>query len=663
MNAYVGGVSALGFLGLVLTVLRNPWSSSLSQAVVGPVVFLCIAAVVGENRPLLIARGDQDETISTSAPFILALVAVAGVGVAVLAQAVASVGDDLVNRRPPKKSIFNTAQYTLSVLAARAVFARLSHEPFFGGPISMSTEHLAPLLIGGLAMVAVNRLLVGTVVAIAMRQPLRAILFDAIAFHGITQVVLLSIGGVAAIVADDGVAALSLLAAPVVAVYITAAAAIRHAHQASHDSLTGLGNRDRLYKQLAEGLGSPRGTSGTGLVLLDLDHFKDINDTLGHPVGDQLLRQVADRLTGVSGESIAHRLGGDEFAVIVDGGLEASQSMARLLLAALQEPMRVGEVELLVRASAGVAVSPEHGLDAHTLMKNADIALYQAKLERDGICTYSEEFDVNTLERLQVLADLRSAIDVGQLEVAYQPQVDLNDGRIVGVEALVRWEHPTRGTMAPDTFVPLAENSGLIGEITALVLREALTTLAGWRAVGHDLRIAVNLSARHLSDIALPGQVADALLTSGVPAEALVLEVTETGILSDPARVDVVMAALRSLGVSIAVDDYGTGHASLSYLKRLEVDELKVDKSFVSDMGRDHHDFVIVRSTIALARDLGLRVIAEGIEDAPTAAALREMGCGIGQGYHLGRPMSAPSLLEHLDAQRRIEVLAAGGAI
>ena len=394
-------------------------------------------------------------------------------------------------------------------------------------------------------------------------------------------------------------------------------------------------------------------------MLLDLDHFKDINDTLGHPVGDQLLRQVADRITtAVADASIAHRLGGDEFAVVVDGGLPETQAVARSILASLQAPMRVGEVELLVRASAGVAVAPEHGLDAHTLMKNADIALYQAKLDRDGICSYREEYDVNSLERLQVLADLRSAIDTGQLGVEFQPQVDLLDGRTVGVEALIRWRHPTRGMVPPDTFIPLAENSGLIAEVTALVLREALRALAGWRAAGHDVRMAVNLSARHLSDVALPGHVADALTLFGIAPASLVLEVTETGILSDPARVDVVMSALRDLGVSIAVDDYGTGHASLSYLKRLEVDELKVDKSFVSDMGRDAHDFIIVRSTIALARDLGLRVVAEGIEDAATARALRDLGCEIGQGFHLGRPMPEHLILARLDAERRTVVSA-----
>jgi diguanylate cyclase (GGDEF)-like protein len=528
--------------------------------------------------------------------------------------------------------------------------------------MTVEVHHLGPLLAAGVAMVVVNRLLVAIVVSITTSQPLQTLLREDARFYSLTNVVLLCIGGVAANVAGS-VAVLALLSTPVVAVYLTTAAATRHAHQASHDSLTGLGNRDRLYNELDRAFAAARRTttSGPGLVLLDLDHFKDINDTLGHPLGDKLLRKVAQRLVAALGDDgLTHRLGGDEFAVVVDGELAETQRVAHDLLAALEAPIRIGELELLVRASAGVAVAPEHGTNAETLMKNVDIAMYRAKRERDGVSTYSARFDVNTLDRLQLLADLRGAIDTAQLDVAFQPQVDLIDGRTVGVEALLRWSHPTRGQVAPDSFIPLAENSGLIAELTAYVLDTALGTLAEWRAAGHDLRMAVNLSARHLSDLALPRQITEALTRHGIPPSALVLEVTETGILSDPARADVVIAALRELGVAIAVDDYGTGHASLTYLRRLEIDELKVDKSFVSDMGRDPHDFIIVRSTIALAQDLGLRVVAEGIEDQETAVALRTLGCTVGQGFHLGRPTTPEQILLRLDEERRIATTAAG---
>ena len=665
LGAYVAVVCCVGLAGFVGVVAATSWES-IAHAAVWPIAFLAVAAFVGEVKPLLISRsGESSGTVSTSGAFILALVAVGSVGVAVLVQAVASLGDDLLHRRQAKKSAFNMAQYTLSLLAARAVFSGLAGVPFFGGPMIFEVRHLGPLLAGGIAMVVVNLLLVAIVVAIATSQPLRHILRADGVFFAATQVVLLCIGAVAANVAKDGVGVLALLVAPVVAVYLTTAAGIRNAHQASHDSLTGLNNRDRLHKQLDHAFATAHRTttSGPGLVLLDLDHFKDINDTLGHPVGDTLLQQVAQRLVLALGEDVpASRLGGDEFAVVVDGDLTDTQAVAHALLASLEAPMRVGEVDLLIRASAGVAVAPEHGDNAETLMKNADIAMYQAKLERDGTSTYSPEFDVNTLERLQLLADLRAAIGTAQLHVAYQPQVDLISMRTVGVEALIRWYDPIRGLVPPDSFIPLAENSGLIVELTFYVLDTALGTLAEWRAAGYDLHMAVNLSARHLSDLALPGQVAEALNRHSIPPGALVLEVTETGILSVPARVDTVISALRTLGVAIAVDDYGTGHASLSYLKQLEVDELKVDKSFVSNMGRDTHDFIIVRSTIALARDLGLRVVAEGIEDEETALALRDLGCHIGQGYHLGRPTTADQILLRLrDEQQRATPCHAGG--
>ncbi len=652
LTAYVTGVCLLGALGVVLAVAGTSWPDVIHDVDIWPVAFLVVAAIVGEMRPLTVSRGEQPvETLSTSAPFVLALLAVAGVGPAVAVQALASLGDDLAHRRSPQKSLFNISQYVLAVLAARGVFCLLSREQFFSGPVPVDGAHLMSLIVAGFAMVLVNRGLVAVVAAIVTEQPIGRMIREDVGFYASTQFVLLCIGAVAAAGADKGIGFLVLLVAPVVVVYTTTASAIRHAHQASHDSLTGLWNRDRLTRHLEYQFAAAPG-AGPGLILIDLDHFKDINDTLGHPVGDELLKRVAQRLvSALDDSSSAHRLGGDEFAVLIDGNLAETEALARDLLATLEAPVRVGDVELLVRASAGVAVAPAHGLDAETLMKRADIALYQAKLDRDRMTTYSDDLDVNTVERLQLLADLRGAIDSGQLGVAYQPQVDLLTNRTVGVEALIRWEHPTRGAVPPDRFIPLAENSGLIATLTRYVLHQALRSMAEWRAAGFDVRLAVNLSARHLSDLALAGQVHDTLALYDVPASSLTLEVTETGIMSDPSRADVVIDALRRLGVAIAVDDYGTGHASLSYLKRLEVDELKIDRSFVSDMGDDPSDYIIVRSTIALAHDLGLRVVAEGIEDETTARSLRDLGCGIGQGFWLGVPTSSAQIIARLAAE------------
>ncbi|MDN4473972.1 putative bifunctional diguanylate cyclase/phosphodiesterase [Demequina zhanjiangensis] len=589
-----------------------------------------------------------------STPFVLALIAVGGGGIAILAQAAASVTDDLVNRRDLKKSLFNTAQYVLSVAVASVVYGMIAGVPVLEGHPTVGTSHILPLLVAGMVMVAVNWLLVATVVAVATgRSPLAILGADA-ANILTTNMVLLPIGGIAALVADDGILALALLAPPVIAAHLFAAAAARHAREAMSDSLTGLGNRAQMENvlEMAFERAPGSGAGGPALVLIDLDHFKDFNDTLGHSVGDTILRDVAQRLVAAAPPAEVHRLGGDEFAVVVEGDIRDAQRTANGLLASLDAPVVVEGLELLVRASAGVAVAPAHGDDAETLMKNADIALYHAKRERDRISTFDRKYDVNSVERLQLLADLRAALEDDQLHVVYQPQVDMRSGRTVAVEALVRWNHVGRGPIGPDHFVPLAENSGLILPLTTYVLDQALAQLAQWHADGYDLRMAVNLSARHLSDLSLPQQVSNALDAHAVPPSRLVLEVTETGILSDAVRADVVIRALRAIGVEVAIDDYGTGNASLSYLRRLEIDELKVDRSFVMNIHDDPHDLIIVNSTIELALALGVRVVAEGIEDERTVKVLAGFDSLIGQGYHFSGPVSAAQISERLISER-----------
>ncbi|WP_062137834.1 putative bifunctional diguanylate cyclase/phosphodiesterase [Demequina aestuarii] len=661
---YLAVVSTAGLGSVIAALALSPWAALLTALPLASVAFLAVAAIAGEVKPiLLVLAGSETRSLSTSAPFVLALIAVGGLGLAIVVQVVSSLADDIVNRREFKKSLFNTAQYALSVLAAGVVYGLLTGKATFGVPESVTPGHVGALLVAGVAMVIVNWFLVAAVVALASGQPLTLVLRTDARNSFLTHLVLLSVGGIAADVASDGVGVLALLAAPVVAAHLFATVVARHAYDAAHDSLTGLGNRGQLDSALTRALRASQHTTtqGPGLVLLDLDHFKDFNDTLGHPVGDTILRDVAERLrNAVPDGGSVHRLGGDEFAVVVNGGLADSRRVARDLLAALDAPIRIESLELLVRSSAGVAVAPMHGTDAETLMKNSDIALYHAKLERDRISTYSPEYDVNTVERLQLLADLRSALDSQQLRVVYQPQVDLNSRRTVAVEALVRWDHPTRGTIAPDDFIPLAENSGLIFPVTHFVLDAALAQLAKWREAGHQVRVAVNLSARHLSDVGLAQQIYEALARHQIPPSALVLEITETGILSDTVRADMVIRAVRGIGVEIAIDDYGTGNASLSYLKRLQIDELKVDRSFVSNIGSDHHDLIIVRSTIALALALDLRVVAEGIEDDATAEALAQLGGVIGQGYHLGSPASVDEISQRLDLERRTAPTARG---
>ena len=656
MTAYLTWVGSLGFGSIALVLVFTPWATTVAELLIWPTLFLAVAAIAGEVKPLVVSSRGGVRTLSTSAPFVLALVGVAGVGVAVLVQAIGSLADDIFHHRALKKSLFNTAQYAVSVFTARVVFAWLAGVPLFGGPANVEPRDIAPLLAGGLAMFAANWLLVAGVVSLSTEQSLRSVLREDVRDFLVTNVVLLSVGGIAAIVTKEGVGALVLLGAPVIAAHLFASAAARHSYDATHDSLTGLGNRGQVDFDLSRALEAARRskTAGPGLVLLDLDHFKDFNDTLGHTVGDRILREVADRLRDAVPEGTSvHRTGGDEFAVVVNGGLSASRRVALDLLSSFDWPVPVESLELLVRASLGVAVAPDHGADGETLMKNADIALYQAKVERGMISIYSPTLDVNTLERLELLVDLRTAIEEKALYVAYQPQVDLDTGRTVGVEALVRWDHPLRGPIGPDEFIPLAENSGLIYPLTAFVLDTAVRQAARWREAGHDLRLAVNLSARHLSDPVLPDLVAGTAALHEFPLSALVLEVTETGILADPTRTDAVIRALRARGVAISIDDYGTGNASLGYLRRLEIDELKIDRSYVTNIRTDSQDLIIVRSTIDLALALGLRVVAEGIEDQLTTDALRAFGGVIGQGYHLGRPVAPKEIGARLEAERR----------
>lgn len=650
-------VASLGLIAIVAVVALTPWASLPSSVLLLQTLFLALAAIAGEVRPIMLpGQNFEERTLSTSAPFVLALVALAGTGAAVVVQIIASIADDVRHRRPLQKSLFNTSQYALSVVAASAVYTGLTGRHFLAAPGEVTPRDLMYLLIAGIAMIAVNWLLVGGVVAIATSYPLATVLRQDSRDFLVTNVVLLSVGGIAALVAVDGVPALLLLMAPVIAAHMFAAAAARHAHDATHDSLTSLGNRGQLHYTLERALqdAAQAKSDGPGLILLDLDHFKDINDALGHPVGDRILVEVARRLSEAASENATvHRLGGDEFAVVLDGGLADTKQVAHDLIGCFDKPVTVENLELLVRASVGVAVAPDHGATSAELMKNADIALYQAKVERDRISTYSADLDVNSVERLQILADLRTALDNREMHLVYQPQFDLDEGCIRGVEALIRWDHPERGLVPPDSFVGLAENSGLIFPLTAYVLDSALAQLAQWRRDGHQLRLAVNLSARHLSDLALPDQVWEIAARHGVPLTSLVLEVTETGILSDPVRADVVIRSLRELGVEISIDDYGTGNASLNYLKRLEIDELKIDRSFVSNLLTDEHDRIIVHSTIELALNLGLRVVAEGIEDQETTDLLRHHGGVIGQGFHLGRPLSVADMTAKLEADAR----------
>jgi len=418
-------------------------------------------------------------------------------------------------------------------------------------------------------------------------------------------------------------------------------------HQARHDALTGLPNRALLHERMAAALGdeadAPRPLA---LLLLDLDHFKEVNDTFGHEQGDALLCQVAARLRGaVRGDDTVARLGGDEFAVLLPGcDAPGAARVAADIRAALAAPLRVEGQALQTGASVGIALGPAHGTDGPTLLRRADVAMYTAKRARRGHALYEPAQDQHSAERLALVADLRAAIERGTLALHYQPQVDVASGRACGVEALVRWPHPERGPIPPDAFIPLAEQTGLIAPLTDWVLAEAVRQGRAWQRGGLLLDVSVNLSMWNLHDPALPERVAGLLRDHGLPPAWLRLELTESALMADPERALEVLTRLAGLGVRLAVDDFGAGYSSLAYLKRLPVDALKIDKGFVRELATDATDAAIVASTVALGHALGLRVVAEGIEDRATWDLLAGMGCDVAQGYYLSRPLPPDAL-------------------
>ncbi len=428
----------------------------------------------------------------------------------------------------------------------------------------------------------------------------------------------------------------------------------RALHDSMHDSLTGLPNRSLLFDRFGEALRAARRT-GTiaGLLLIDLDRFKEINDTFGHPCGDALLTQIGPRLGAELREvDTVARLGGDEFAVLLPdiADLDAAMAVAAQLRTALERPFIVDDVALDVEASVGVVLSGEHGSDPTTLLQRADIAMYIAKVQNLGVFAYDPDVDGHTPAKLALLGELRRALTQGELTLHYQPKVSISSADVVGVEALVRWEHPDRGMILPDAFIPLAEHTGLIGPLTTYVLGAALTQARIWMDAGRPLSVAVNLSARSLLDEGLPRQVADLLEQHRVPASLLQLEVTESALMTEPGRAQYLLRALSALGIRLSIDDFGAGYTSLGQLKNLPFDELKIDKSFIVTMREDPSDALIVQSIVDLGHNLGLTIVAEGVETAAILDDLVSFSADIAQGEYVSCPL-APAAFDTWYAQ------------
>jgi diguanylate cyclase (GGDEF)-like protein len=425
-------------------------------------------------------------------------------------------------------------------------------------------------------------------------------------------------------------------------------------HDATHDSLTDLPNRILFHDRVKQAIYSAKREKGTlAILLLDLDRFKEINDTMGHFNGDRLLKQVSLRLSGVTRESdTLARLGGDEFAILFPKIREENDihTVAKKIQNSLLSPFVIEGLTLDVQASLGAVLFPQHGEDVDTLIQRADVAMYVAKNENKGFVIYSPKMDQYSPHRLTLMSELRQAIEQDDLLLYYQPKINVRTDQITDVEVLIRWQHKDHGMIAPDEFISLAERTGLIKQLTRWVLKNALQQAVLWRKSGTDIGVAVNLSTKNLLDPEFPDIIAGLLASYDLQPKYLILEITETAIMADPEMALEVLTRIAKMGVRISVDDFGTGYSSLSYLKKLPVGEIKIDKSFVTDMLEKDNDAVIVHATIELAHNLGLEAVAEGVENEETLLKLKELGCDVLQGFHICKPIPAKDLTQWLES-------------
>jgi len=639
------GLALLGALVAILPVDLDGFTTFAFAA-------LAMSVVVGELFPLELPRRSGDGEITVSTMFSFALVVGVGLVPALAAQLAASVVQDRIAGKPWWQMGFNLGQYTFSLSAAWAVLRLAGSYGAFHADGFASID-LAAVLGAAAAFFVVNMLLVTRATTLYEGTPFEHALRSDFTFGFSVGAVLLCLAPVVVVVLRFSPILYPLLLVPLVGVYASGRQSVRTAtaeHLARHDSLTELPNRRWFLEAVGQALNNQSLGAG-GLLLVDLNGFKEVNDTLGHHHGDLVLKEVGPRLRAAfRSEDLVARLGGDEFAVFMPGAdPSAAQAAVQRLQDALHTPIEVDEISLELDASIGLAWYPDHGHDVDTLLQRADVAMYRAKAAHHPLVTYRSEDDYHSPQRLVLATDLRRALGEDQLVLHYQPQVELALGRPVAAEGLVRWQHPQRGLLPPLEFIEVAERSGLIKDLTFRVLDLGLRDLRAWSEQGRSLSLSLNISVRSLLDRRFPEEVEKLLALHGIDGRALTLELTESSLMVDPEVAKKTMRHLADLGVSVAIDDFGTGYSSLAYLTDLPIGELKIDKSFVRAMGSDARNAIVVRSTIELAHNLGLRTVAEGIEDAFTLERLRALGCELAQGFHMSKPLPASRLVNWWD--------------
>ncbi|MDS1272014.1 EAL domain-containing protein [Lipingzhangella sp. LS1_29] len=639
---YLAGTTAAG-LALLGLAVYSLGMDSMVQLAQQPLLWVVLCMVVlGELRPIALPNSPRDSGAPTSLPFAFALVIFFGLPVAALVQALASITSGVVQRSGPYRIAFTVAQYTLSLGVADGIIRVLYPAPSMWIP---EGPQLLVVAAAGAAYFVVNLLLVECASAMHERVPLRRTLTKNLGHRVFVASVLLSLSPLVVVAMAHSVWLVPLFFFPLAALYTSATLSLKREHQANHDELTALANRKLLVLRTEEALEEARQHGGrVGLLLLDLDRFKEVNDTLGHPIGDRLLRLVAQRLTNsVRPGDLVARLGGDEFAVLLPRIRDAvsAREVAARLRVALSEPIRLDGMDFDLEASVGIALYPSHATDFELLMQRADVAMYVAKERRSGVELYAPHNDRNSTARLGLFSELRRALVEEELEMRYQPAVDIASRRVVGLEALVRWRHPQRGLLPPEEFIHVIEHSYLMRGFTHEVLELTLPQVARWWSEGVCVPVAVNLSRRELLDPSLPDIVASAIRRHEVPPHALRFEVSERVLVQEAEAVVPTMVALANHGLELSLDDFGTGYFTLARLRGLPVAEVKLDETFVRQIDETPDGQVIVGSAVHLARTLGLRVVAEGVESGRIASVLGSLGCTVAQGRYFTEPLEA----------------------
>jgi diguanylate cyclase (GGDEF)-like protein len=569
---------------------------------------------------------------------------------------------------PPLKAVFVRSQIALCVIAESAIFnhtvTRNVHAALGDVLQGPPWKLILPTLLAAIVGYALNTFLVATYHHFQYDTPILATIrkmHEGVFGEFVLSYMALALFAVlvATSVHNLGVFAILVFAAPLAfarqmfqrthslqeATNELAEKQAENEYQALHDSLTGMPNRMLFQLRLADAIEASRRVDGKlAVMLIDLDHFKEINDTLGHHFGDLLLQEIGPRLSSVLRDNdLMARLGGDEFGIVLPElpSEDVAMRIADRLLEELEIPVSVEGLALDVSGSVGIALFPSQANDAEALLRRADVAMYAAKENGGGYELYEDDMDRHNPARLTLIGQVRPALETGEFVLYFQPKVRLADGRAAGAEALIRWEHPSLGLVPPDEFIPLVEKTVLLRPLTHYVIETVLKQWREWADMGIRIPISINVSPRSLLDQELPEQVADQLRQWDVPPAFLRMELTESFLMGDSGRSTQVLDALSDVGVGLSIDDFGTGYSSLSYLKRLPIEEIKVDRSFVMQMHVDANDFMIVRATVDLGRNLGLRVVAEGVEDLATFDRLAEFGCDEAQGYYISRPLSA----------------------